>query len=166
MQHKEKFLIAFQGKFQKSFCQSPRRSCTLSWHTVIKQLALGCAIRSSSLLMSGHSCFQFVIAQLIFWEIELCAIFELVYSKETDISLNCLMLWVLGSLTEGGRQKLDAVHQIHSFFAGSHIIVTCRWWAWAPCLPSILFWASGKKNIIFVGHSWVAFSFFPPPPPS
>lgn len=32
----------------------------------------------------GHSCFQFVIGQLMFWETELFAVFELFYSKETD----------------------------------------------------------------------------------
>lgn len=58
---------------------------------------------SPSVRTLGHSCFQFIIAQLMFRETELFAVFELFYSKETDIwtfldlPLNGRMLWVLGS---------------------------------------------------------------------
>lgn len=37
-----------------------------------------------AVLTLGHSCFQFVIGQLMFWETELFAVSELFYSKETD----------------------------------------------------------------------------------
>lgn len=48
MQHKEKFLAALEEQLQRSPCQSPRRSCILSWQRL-------CWYWASLLLLSSEA---------------------------------------------------------------------------------------------------------------